>query len=321
MSTQSGWKWCRKCRGFLAPNPVRVLCPADNGLHDGSTSLPYVAVLGEDGPGQQGNWRWCRKCRQLFALQARDHPGSVPGGSSVARWLHEFELRGAFWGRRVRPAGRLALVPELPDDVLRIAPPTMAGYALRQQVDKPGGDGAATVMACSRPTTHRCCPAAPVPLDLIVVLTTVVPASTTPRCLARSALDNRGAGAGARSAAGCSRRIIPTAEVACARLIANPTMGAGAYTMPFFVGPGAPSKQTGWRWCRKCRGLFFFNSPSNRDGVCPADAQTHDGTTSLTYAMAIGDGGGVHDGTRHSLRHAPGDLDRLQSLPTADRQW
>jgi kumamolisin len=68
---QGGWRWCHKCQGmFFAGNPSRGpyqgVCPADGKTHDGSQSVHYAAVLGEDNAGQQGGWRLCIKCQGMF---------------------------------------------------------------------------------------------------------------------------------------------------------------------------------------------------------------------------------------------------------------
>jgi hypothetical protein len=49
--------------------------------------------------------------------------------------------------------------------------------------------------------------------------------------------------------------------------------------------------------------MFSADSAGNHGGVCPADNQPHDGSTSLGYVAIIGDGGGVHDGSR-SIHYA-----------------
>ena len=100
MGVQTGWWWCQKCQAIFASvsGHERVVCPADDRPHDGSTSLAYVVMLGDDGPGQQGNWRWCGQGRGLFAL----HPdGQIQGVCAAdgrsddgARSLHYAALLG-----------------------------------------------------------------------------------------------------------------------------------------------------------------------------------------------------------------------------------
>jgi hypothetical protein len=46
--------------------------------------------------------------------------------------------------------------------------------------------------------------------------------------------------------------------------------------------------QNGWRWCRKCQGMFW-GSPNS---VCPADSLVHDDSQSGHYAAVEGDRGG-----------------------------
>jgi hypothetical protein len=47
------------------------------------------------------------------------------------------------------------------------------------------------------------------------------------------------------------------------------------------------SEQPGWRWCRRCQGMFFGDNPSH--GVCPANHQPHDGSQSGRYASLFGE--------------------------------
>jgi hypothetical protein len=47
------------------------------------------------------------------------------------------------------------------------------------------------------------------------------------------------------------------------------------------------SGQTGWRWCRKCEGLFFAGNPSQ--GVCAADIGPHDPNESGAYVIDLSD--------------------------------
>ena len=46
--------------------------------------------------------------------------------------------------------------------------------------------------------------------------------------------------------------------------------------------------QSGWRWCKKCQGLFF--GPGSPQSACPAGGP-HDGSTSGAYVMSFGNGG------------------------------
>jgi kumamolisin len=54
------------------------------------------------------------------------------------------------------------------------------------------------------------------------------------------------------------------------------------------VGEEGRGQQGGWRWCRKCSGMFFALNPSK--GVCPSDGQAHDDSQSPHYAAVRGDG-------------------------------
>jgi hypothetical protein len=90
---QGGWSWCAKCMGlFYSRASVGAggmgHCPA-GGTHTKSGSSAYAALLGEDGPGQQGGWRWCSKCMGMFYSRAsagmgvcpKDHAPHSPSGS------------------------------------------------------------------------------------------------------------------------------------------------------------------------------------------------------------------------------------------------
>lgn len=64
------------------------------------------------------------------------------------------------------------------------------------------------------------------------------------------------------------------------------TMVLGGVAL-FFGGIAAPARaeeQTGWRWCRKCQGMFYALDASGRLGVCPASG-AHDPSTSAHYFM------------------------------------
>ena len=47
--------------------------------------------------------------------------------------------------------------------------------------------------------------------------------------------------------------------------------------------------QEGWKWCKKCEGLFFAEGEGS--GVCPAGKE-HDASESGRYVMLIGADGG-----------------------------
>lgn len=69
-----------------------------------------------------------------------------------------------------------------------------------------------------------------------------------------------------------------------------------AYTMQFDPNgleytdaEGAAGIQVGWKWCRKCEGLFFGGGPNSAQaqGRCSAGG-THDATGSNAYVMQTG---------------------------------
>ena len=102
---QGGWRWCHKCQGiFFAGNrdpnkgegPMYGVCPADGQTHDGSQSVHYAAVLGEDDAGQQGGWRLCRKCQGMFfGLNMSLGPCPAGGFHDPTGSLHYAMLAGA----------------------------------------------------------------------------------------------------------------------------------------------------------------------------------------------------------------------------------
>jgi len=83
---QAGWSWCEKCMGFFYSRASLGAggmghCPA-GGTHTKEGSGAYAAVIGEDGPRQQGGWRWCGKCMGMFYSRSRGTMGVCPGGGA-----------------------------------------------------------------------------------------------------------------------------------------------------------------------------------------------------------------------------------------------
>ena len=78
-SQQGGWRWCDICQGLFYAGTAEKngACPSDpNGEtpHDGSRSLRYAIMYGEDSggfTGRQTGWRWCQKCEGLFSSDDR----------------------------------------------------------------------------------------------------------------------------------------------------------------------------------------------------------------------------------------------------------
>jgi hypothetical protein len=46
--------------------------------------------------------------------------------------------------------------------------------------------------------------------------------------------------------------------------------------------------QQGWRWCKKCEGLWFADGGETRKGRCPA-GETHEATDSGNYVLILDD--------------------------------
>src|SRR5438093_303028 len=67
MSTQTGWRWCRRCQGlFFAGGETQGIC-FDANPHDGSASAKYLMQFGEGAANTQpqGGWRWCHQCQGM----------------------------------------------------------------------------------------------------------------------------------------------------------------------------------------------------------------------------------------------------------------
>ncbi len=93
MSTQSGWRWCNKCRGLYyalttVPLPVPVppyymyspgVCPAGGGhSSDGSGEYAFDLDAAPAAP-HQDHWRWCFRCQGMFFARS-PHSGHCPAG-------------------------------------------------------------------------------------------------------------------------------------------------------------------------------------------------------------------------------------------------
>lgn len=83
---QTGWSWCNKCMGFFYSHASEGAggmghCPA-GGTHTKEGSGAYAALIGEDGPRQQGGWRWCNKCMGMFYSRSRGTMGVCPAGAA-----------------------------------------------------------------------------------------------------------------------------------------------------------------------------------------------------------------------------------------------
>ncbi|KUR77825.1 hypothetical protein AQZ50_08575 [Novosphingobium sp. Fuku2-ISO-50] len=84
--SQAGWSWCNKCQGFFYSRASQGAggmghCPA-GGTHSKDGSGNYIALIGEDGPRQQGGWRWCDKCMGMFYSRASAGKGVCPAGGA-----------------------------------------------------------------------------------------------------------------------------------------------------------------------------------------------------------------------------------------------
>lgn len=58
--------------------------------------------------------------------------------------------------------------------------------------------------------------------------------------------------------------------------------GSGKYTLAHDDDTAAG--QQGWRWCKKCEGLFFADGGEDRKGKCPA-GDGHDDSDSGKYTL------------------------------------
>lgn len=85
----------------------------------------------------------------------------------------------------------------------------------------------------------------------------------------------------------------------------------------------AADPQDGWRWCRKCEGLWFAGGGADRKGKCPA-GDGHDDADSGTYTLAHNDDGAPgQSGWRwckkcEGLWFADGGADRKGQCPAGE---
>jgi hypothetical protein len=85
----------------------------------------------------------------------------------------------------------------------------------------------------------------------------------------------------------------------------------------------AAEGQSGWRWCKKCEGLWFADGGDDRKGKCPA-GDTHDTTDSGKYVVTQNnDDAAGQQGWRwckkcEGLWFADGGDDRKGKCPAGD---
>jgi hypothetical protein len=282
---QTGWRWCRKCYAVFADTKSGSgagVCPADNGQHDGSTSLHYAAVVGEDGPGQQGGWRWCRKCASLFAWG----PGAVEGTCPADHQQHDGSTSldyAALYGddaggqqggwRWCKNCASMFAAVGTDQGVCPATASQQAGWRWCQKC---------LGMFADDPT-HGICPADSGPHD----------GGTSLHYAALIGEERDGQQGGWRWCRKCHGMFYSggSNQGVCP---ADNASHDGSSSLHYAVihGSAAEGQQAGWQWCRKCQGLFASSNPS--DGKCPAGGP-HDGNGSLTYVAIIGDGIAGHD--------------------------
>jgi hypothetical protein len=96
---------------------------------------------------------------------------------------------------------------------------------------------------------------------------------------------------------------------------------AGVLISPICVAAADP--QAGWRWCKKCEGLWIADGGVERKGKCAAGG-THDATDSGKYTLAHNDDGAAgQSGWRwckkcEGLWFADGGADRKGKCPAGD---
>jgi hypothetical protein len=56
--------------------------------------------------------------------------------------------------------------------------------------------------------------------------------------------------------------------------------------------PAVTGGEKGWRWCRKCQGMFYNSEAGNLFGKCPADGAGHDPSMSGKYILPLNTGSG-----------------------------
>ena len=286
MEVQTGWKWCKKCHGLFADipgDPRQGVCPVDSGHHDGSTSLPYTAVLGDGGPGQQGSWRFCRKCRGMFAFQDGALQGVCPADHAShdgSTSLHYASLIGedAYgqqggwrWCRNCQ--GMFAMAGE--DD--GTCPATASQQSGWRWCRKCQG-----MFSADNPSQGSCPAGGAHDGSTSLHYATMIGEATPGR---------QGGWRWCRKCQGLFSSDNPSQGV-CPAGNAHDGGTSQHYTLGF--GQGGQGQQSGWRWCRKCQGLFSSDNPSQ--GVCPAGG-ADDAGTSLSYVAVMGDAHPGHDGT------------------------
>ena len=300
MNMQGNWRWCSKCAEiFSEGSPTARTCPADYGAHDSSVSLPYALPLGDGGAGQQGGWRWCKKCHALFyggggtqgvcPVDYLPHDGSnslryatmmgegALGQQSGWRWCKN--CLSMFYG-----GGSNQGVCPVPGH-----PGRQSGWRWCRLCQAMFFLGNAPDFAGVCPKTEQ------FPHDAEgSAIYSVVQGESGPgqqggwrwckKCQ------------GLFFAAGANNGVCPK----------DHQPHDGTASAHYAVVPGSetrPGQQAGWRWCRKCQGLFFADNPSGQ--VCPADQGLHDGSQSLAYVALTGDNPRPHDGSASAHYEMP----------------
>ncbi|GAA1033215.1 hypothetical protein GCM10009557_34270 [Virgisporangium ochraceum] len=97
LATQSGWRWCRNCKGLWFANLAADggCCPRRRGLpHTSQGSGNYQLLFSSDpGSGQTG-WRWCSSCKGLW-YKTSVSDGGIEGGYCASSGLLQHTSQGS----------------------------------------------------------------------------------------------------------------------------------------------------------------------------------------------------------------------------------
>jgi hypothetical protein len=257
---QDGWRWCWKCQGlFFGGRAVGGVaggvCPQDKKQHSADGSGSYILPCQSLGPHSQAGWRWCAKCQGLFFEPTQGSDCPATGSHTASGGSYFLTVNAPVTGQdnwRFCNKCRGLFFGGLPAAGTRGGKCPQDGgkhsssTSGNYQLDLDSGVEAADVY---QPGWRYCAKCHVLYFSL----------SSSPS-----------------SCAGTGQHV----------------NGGNPYFMQHHS-PGAPGQelwagngQSGWRYCSKCKALFFGDSPNagRPGGVCPADG-THSGTGSGNYRL------------------------------------
>jgi hypothetical protein len=300
---QAGWRWCSKCQGlFFGGNPGSK-CPAGEAHSDTGGGNYVLAHNSPDAPGQ-ANWRWCKKCQGLFFA---GNPGSkCPAGATHSKtgsgnytllgmgsgdpqqdWRRCKKCQGLFFGGNPGsncPAGAAhdqtgSSNYVLVHDYLSNSAPGQPEWRWCNKCQGLFYAGSIAAAHLPSPCKHfvgeiknleasieswsellkKASP--PEKSDIAQQIKEIKSEIAKKKTqLAKCVGDNRPCPAGGN----------------------HSKTGSGNYVLVNSTSPKAPG-EPGWRWCRKCQGLFFGGNSGSK---CPAGAG-HSQTGSGNYRLLL----------------------------------